>query len=113
MTGSTVDTSQMTPDTVATAVWNALLSNYQVVGSTGEALGAAGSGGVNYSALAQAVWEYMDRTLTAGGSGATPEDIAAAILAAAQITPIYSNVKQVNGVTVKGAGTTINPWNPI
>lgn len=110
MVGNTVDTSQMTPDTVATAVWNALLSNYQVVGSTGEALGAAGSGGVNYSALAQAVWEYMDRTLTAGGSGATPEDIAAAILAAAQITPIYSDMRKTNGQTLVGDGTESNKF---
>lgn len=55
MEGSTVDSSVLTADTISDAVWNAIISNYQNSGSTGEALGMAGSGGVNYEALAQAV----------------------------------------------------------
>jgi hypothetical protein len=43
-------------------------------------------------------------TTAIGGSGPSAADIAAAILAAAQITPIYSNVKQVNNITIAGAG---------
>jgi hypothetical protein len=43
-------------------------------------------------------------TTAIGGSGPSAADIAAAILAAAQITPIYSNVKQVNTITIAGTG---------
>ena len=43
----------------------------------------------------------------------TPADIAAAILAAAQVTPIHSNVQAVNDYTVKGSGTESDPWNPV
>jgi hypothetical protein len=43
----------------------------------------------------------------------SPEQIAAAILAAAQAAPIHSNIKQVNDITVKGTGTSGDPWNPV
>jgi hypothetical protein len=43
-------------------------------------------------------------TTAIGGSVPSAADIAAAILAAAQITPIHSNVKQVNTITIAGAG---------
>ena len=43
---------------------------------------------------------------------ATAVENAAATLAAAQVTPIHSNVKQVNDVSLAGAGVTINPWRP-
>jgi hypothetical protein len=63
-------------------------------------------------------------TTAIGGSGPSAADIAAAILAAAQITPIHSNVKQVNNVTIAGAGVAPtfdgtgnmtypgDPWQP-
>jgi hypothetical protein len=41
------------------------------------------------------------------------DDIAAAILAAAQVTPIHSDVRKVNGVTVAGTGVPdTDPWRP-
>ena len=75
MEGSTVDQSVMTNASVAAAVWDELLTLHQLTGSTGEALASAGSGGVNYNALAQAVWEYATRELTSGGSGISVDDI--------------------------------------
>ena len=54
---------------------------------------------VNYTVPVQA-----QGIATSGSTGPSATDIAAAILAAAQITPIYSNVKQVNNVTVSGSG---------
>jgi len=45
--------------------------------------------------------------------GMTPEQIAAAILAAAQATPIHSDIKKVNSVTVDGSGTSGDPWGPV
>jgi hypothetical protein len=64
-------------------------------------------------------------TTAIGGSGPSAADIAAAILAAAQITPIHSNVKQVNNITIAGAGVAPtfdeqgtmtdpgDPWVPV
>jgi hypothetical protein len=57
------------------------------------------------------------------GSGVTAQDItdiaaasgtaaATATLAAAQTTPIHSDVRKVVGITVDGTGTDIDPWGP-
>ena len=60
-------------------------------------------------------------TTAVGGSGPSAADIAAAVLAMAQITPIYSDVRKVNGDTIIGhgipptydnTGTMTDPGNP-
>jgi hypothetical protein len=51
-------------------------------------------------------------TTAVGGSGPSAADIAAAVLAAAQVAPISSNVKQVNSTTITGNGQTATPWGP-
>lgn len=51
-------------------------------------------------------------TTSVGGSGPSAESIAAAILAAAQITPIYADMRKVKGQTVTGSGTSGDPWGP-
>jgi len=105
--------SDLTPEGIRDNVWGALASSYNNAGTMGAKLNTASSGGVDLNALAEAVWEYVDRTLTAGGSsGATPEDIAAAILAAAQLAPIHADIQKVNAIEVKGTGTTGNEWGP-
>ena len=43
-------------------------------------------------------------TTAVGGSGPSAADIAAAVLAMAQITPIHSDVRKVNGDTIIGHG---------
>lgn len=48
-----------------------------------------------------------------GAGGATPADIADAVLAALQATAIPVNIKAVNDVAIKGIGTQSNPWNPV
>jgi len=53
----------------------------------------------------------VNTALTTGG-GATAAEIAAAILAAAQITPIYSDTRRIIGQPVTGQGTESNPWGP-
>ena len=52
-------------------------------------------------------------TTAVGGSGPSAESIAAAVLTALQGTTIPVNIKQVNDVTVQGAGTKLNPWQPV
>lgn len=58
------------------------------------------------------VWLHMNLdTLSPGGF--TTDGISSAVLAALQATPIPANIKQVNDVTVQGAGTKLNPWQPV
>ena len=60
---------------------------------------------VNYTVPVQA-----QGISTSGGTGPTAADIAAAILAAAQITPIHADTRKMNGATVLGDGTSGNKW---
>jgi hypothetical protein len=114
MTGTTIETGELTPAGIASAVWNSLLANHQGDGTAGKALSTAGAGGVDLNALAAAVWAYATRTLTAGGGTApTAEEVAAAVLAAAQANPIQSDIRKVNGQAVNGTGSEADPWGPV
>ncbi len=63
---------------------------------------------VNYTVPVQA-----QGIATSGSTGPTAGEIAAAILAAAQITPIWSDVRRVLGGAIDGAGTELDPWGPV
>lgn len=43
----------------------------------------------------------------------TAEDIADAVILAAQSTAIEANIKYVNDIEVTGTGTNEDPWNPV
>jgi hypothetical protein len=88
MQGTTEDQG-LTVTGITNSVWNALLSNYSTTGSAGNTLSLAGSGGVDYATLA------------------------AAILAAAQASPIHSDIRKVNSYTVDGTGQTGSEWGPV
>jgi hypothetical protein len=60
---------------------------------------------VNYTVPVQA-----QGISTSGSTGPSASEIAAAILAAAQITPIHANVQKMGTGTVLGDGTTGNKW---
>lgn len=60
---------------------------------------------INYSQPVQAI-----TVSTGGGTAPTASENAAAILAAAQITPIYADARSMNGAAVLGNGTSGNPW---
>ncbi len=49
-------------------------------------------------------------TTSVGGSGPSAESIAAAILAAAQITPIHADMRKTNNQTIIGDGTEGNKF---
>lgn len=53
------------------------------------------------------------RLPTASYTAPANADIAAAILAAAQITPIHADLRKVNAIAVDGAGTEADPWGPV
>lgn len=55
--------------------------------------------------------EYIG-TMPEGGSYPSAESVAAAVVSALQGTTIPVNIKQVNDVTVQGAGTPANPMRP-
>ena len=64
MTGSTVDTSVLTVDAIASAVWEALAAQHTNSATMGGKLNTASSGGVDLNALAQSVWQYATRSLS-------------------------------------------------
>ncbi len=65
---------ELTPEGLRDAVWRAVLTEYPDDGTAGKTLTLAGAGGVDYNLLAEAVWEYATRTLTAD-SGITVDEI--------------------------------------
>lgn len=89
MIGSTIDSGVLTADSISSAVWNAILADFNENGTAGKALATAGAGGVDLEALA------------------------AAILSAAQVTPIHSNVQSMNNAEVIGDGTEGNAWRGV
>ena len=62
---------------------------------------------VNYTVPVQA-----QGISTSGSSGPSVAEIVAGIMAQASITPIHSNIKQVNDVTVTGTGVAGDTWGP-
>jgi hypothetical protein len=72
--------------------------NYTVIGNIG-------------ATIVPVAGVFVDRTKAAafattssGGSGPSAAEIAAAILALAQITPIHSDVRKANGTAITGSG---------
>jgi hypothetical protein len=86
MEGSALPYTELSPQSLASAVWDSILADYQQTGSAGKALSTASSGGVDLVAMAQA------------------------ILDAAEVTPIHSNTKQINSATVIGTGQQGDDW---
>lgn len=64
MSGSWTPFSELSPESLAAAVWDAVASANNDAGTMGQKLNSAASGGVDLNALAAAVWEYATRTLT-------------------------------------------------
>ncbi len=60
---------------------------------------------VNYTVPVQA-----QGISTSGSTGPTAAEIAAAILDAAQITPIYADTRKMNGANVLGTGIESDKW---
>ena len=67
MQGEWTPFTELSPENLARAVWEAIASEYNDTGTMGNKLNTASSGGVDMKALSQAVWEYTTRTLTSGG----------------------------------------------
>lgn len=58
MTGNALPYTELSPQSLASAVWNAPAADNNQTGSMGSKVNTASSGGVDVDALAEAVWDY-------------------------------------------------------
>jgi hypothetical protein len=81
----------------------------------GNFIGGPGGDPIAYTAGVQTllIQSAASTVVTAGGSVPTAAQNAAAVLAAAQATPIHADIRKVNAVTVDGAGTEADPFGPV
>ena len=91
-------------------MWDSALVDYQQAGSAGKSLSTASSGGVDLNLMAQAVWEYIDRSLTGGSSGGAPT--VNEIVAALETAVLPVNLTKVRGQSLVGSGAESDPWGP-
>lgn len=68
LSGAITPYTELSPQNLAAAVWQAIATEYNDTGTMGNKLNLASSGGIDYDTLAQAVWTYVSRTLTSGGN---------------------------------------------
>jgi hypothetical protein len=90
MAGEWTPYTELSPENLAKAVWDAVAAQYNEPGTTGAKLNTASSGGVDLSALAQAVWQHAQRELTALPPGAATETTAAKASANAALAAALS-----------------------
>ena len=105
--------TELSPQGLAAAVWNSALAQHQADGTAGRALATASSGGVDLNLLAAAVWGYVSRTLTDSAAGATPEAIAAEVLAVLNAATIPVDVRKMVGTPMGGSGVAGDEWGPV
>lgn len=86
MSGSTIDATAITNDSIAAAVWSAIAASYNTAGTMGNKLNTASSGGVDLQAIADA------------------------IIASLEATTIPVDVQKMNGADVIGTGQTGDSW---
>jgi hypothetical protein len=75
MIGTTDVVTELTTDSIAAAVWNAISSSFNDAGTMGNKLNTASSGGVDMDALAQTVWEYALRSMPAAERSAIADAV--------------------------------------
>ena len=81
--------SELSPQSLAAAVWSALAAQFNVNGTMGQKLNAAASGNIDYQTLADAIVAAMNDN---------PPDV---------------NIALINGIDVDGDGTEAVPWGPV
>lgn len=90
LAGDITPFTELSPQSLAAAVWAALSADNNISGTMGRLLNSVG-GGSDPDTIAAAVWAAVARTLTA---------------------EVDANVTKVNDVTVAGSGTSGDPWGP-
>jgi hypothetical protein len=112
MKASTVDNTTLTAKSISAEVWAAIAANNNAAGTMGQKLNSSASGGVDYAALGEAVWQHATRTLTSGSTAPTAAEVTAAVIAALNATNIPVDVHKIKGLQVNGTGTEADPWGP-
>ena len=98
LSGNITSYTELSPQSLASAVWGAVATQFNEAGTLGNKLNSAASGGVDYAALGLAVWNVMlaDADIAGsmgafiksisggGGPSLTAEEISAAVAAHAQ-----------------------------
>lgn len=89
--------------------------NYIARIAGGNLVGGPGGDPIAYTAGVQTllIQSAASTVVTASGSVPTAAQNAAAVLAAAQTTPIHADVRKVNDYAVDGSGTDVDPWGPV
>lgn len=90
LAGDITPYTELSPQSLASAVWSALSADNNTAATMGRLLNSAG-GVSDPDAIAAAVWAAVSRTLTGIAD---------------------ANVKRVNDIEVAGAGTSGDPWGP-
>lgn len=86
--------------------------NYVARVAGGNLIGGPGGDPIAYTAGVQTllIQSAASTVVTAGGSVPTAAQNAAAVLAAAQLTPIHADARQMNGATIHGTGAPTDLW---
>jgi hypothetical protein len=89
--------------------------NYIARVAGGNLIGGPSGDPIAYTAGVQTllIQSAASTVVTEGGSVPTAEQNAAAVLTAAQTTPIYADIRKVNNYGVDGTGTPADPWGPV
>jgi len=89
--------------------------NYIARVAGGNLVGGPGGDPIAYSAGVQTllIQSAASTVVTEGGSVPTAAENAAAMLAAAQATPIHADVQRVNGVEITGTGVAGDSMRPV
>jgi hypothetical protein len=89
--------------------------NYIARIAGGNFIGGPGGDPIAYTAGVQTllIQSAASTVVTAGGSVPTAAQNAAAVLAAAQITPIHADARKMNGATIQGTGVGSDLWRGV
>lgn len=88
--------------------------NYVARVAGGNLIGGPGGDPITYTAGVQVllIQSAASTVVTAGGSVPTAAQNAAAVLAAAQATPIHADIQRVNNIEIVGTGVTGDSMRP-
>lgn len=75
LTADITSYGSLTPEGLRDAIWGAIAANYNIAGTMGAKLNSAASGGVDYDALAEAIWDAEVSGRTGVEAGKVMEDI--------------------------------------
>lgn len=88
--------------------------NYVARVAGGNLVGGPGGDPIAYSPGVQTllIQSAASTVVTAGGAVPTASQVAAAVLSAAQASPIHADLRRVNSYGVRGTGTAGDEWGP-